>query len=43
MNQEWIDREQIKPSNARQMILDYHSQGHPYPSQLQWLERIITR
>ncbi|ACK67917.1 pseudouridine synthase, RluA family [Rippkaea orientalis PCC 8801] len=42
LNQGWIYREQVNPSDAGLTILAYYTQRYPHSSQGQWQERIIS-
>ncbi|ACK73540.1 pseudouridine synthase, RluA family [Gloeothece citriformis PCC 7424] len=42
LNNGWIYREQVNPSDAGLTVLDYYSQKYPHSTPCQWFERITS-
>jgi 23S rRNA pseudouridine1911/1915/1917 synthase len=42
MNQGWVYREQVKPSDAGKTLIAYYTQRYPHSSESEWRSRIIA-
>jgi 23S rRNA pseudouridine1911/1915/1917 synthase len=42
LNQGWTYREQVKPVNAGQRLVDYYTQRYPHSSEAEWRSRIAA-